>query len=66
MTPDRFRDCLAALDWSQRGLAQRLGLQPTTVRRWAAGTGRIPEEVARWLERVAQPLRREPRPGRMA
>jgi len=66
VTPDQFRDCLAALDWSQRGLAQRLGVQPTTVRRWAAGTGRIPEEVARWLERVAQPLQREPRPGGMA
>lgn len=53
MTPERFRACLAALRWSQRGVAEHLGLHTTTVRRWATGEGVIPETVARWLEHLA-------------
>ena len=52
MTPDRFRACLDALHWSQRGLADMLRLHPTTVRRWATGHGIIPANVAAWLEHL--------------
>ena len=53
MSPDRFRDCLAALRWSQRGLAEMLATHTTTVRRWATGDAIIPSNVAQWLEELA-------------
>ena len=53
MDANRFRDCLAALDWSQRGLAALLDVDERQVRRWATGS-RIPEPVAAWLETLAQ------------
>lgn len=61
MTPDRFRECLAALDWSQRGLADLLGVQERQVRRWAQGA-RIPEPVADWLELLARFHKAHPPP----
>ena len=53
MTPTRLRECLAALRWSQRGLAAQLLRPEGTVRQWARGAVRIPEDVAVWLERIA-------------
>ena len=52
MTPNRFRECLDALHWSQRGLADILKMDERQVRRWAAGAS-IPYEVAAWLEALA-------------
>ena len=54
MTPDRFHECLAALDWSQRGLATRLGIHDSRVRRWASGRYPIPEPIAVWLDTLAR------------
>ena len=61
MTSARLRECLAALRWSQRGLADVLGVHQTTARRWATGEGMIPANVGQWLEDLtaaheAQPL----------
>ena len=53
MTPDRFRECLAALHWSQRGLAEILYCDDRLVRRWAQGTEPIPQSIARWIEELA-------------
>ena len=50
MTPDRFRECLAARRWSQRGLADALGMHQTTARRWAADEGIVPANACGWLE----------------
>ena len=50
MTPSRLRECLEALGWSQRGLADMLGVHETRTRRWARGALEIPAEVADWLE----------------
>lgn len=50
MTPDRFRELLTALDWSQRGIARLLNRHEGTVRQWARGTVEIPEDVAIWVE----------------
>ena len=50
MTPDRFRECLTALHWTQRGLARILDRPEGTVRQWARGAVRIPEDVKHWLE----------------
>lgn len=55
MTPDRFRACLAALQWSQRGLADMLQMDERQVRRWAAGAA-IPDAVATWLEQAEREL----------
>jgi transcriptional regulator with XRE-family HTH domain len=52
MTPTRLRECLAVLHWTQRGLADVLGLHETRVRRWARGVLPTPDNVAEWLERL--------------
>lgn len=52
MTPDRFRECLTALNWSQRGLALLLDVDDREVRRWAAGKYEIPSRIAAWLEKL--------------
>ena len=53
MSPTRLRECLDALGWSQRGLADILGLHETRVRRMARGLLPVPPEVAEWLETLA-------------
>ena len=62
MTPTRLRECLAALRWTQRGLAAVLDVDERQVRRWAAGAG-VPEAVAAWLERAARWHEKNPPPA---
>lgn len=62
MTPTRFRECLDALRWSQRGLADILNTHQTTVRRWATGQQPIPPNVQEWLEELSEEHRRQPHP----
>ena len=50
---DRFRECLALLHWSQRGLAEILYCDDRLVRRWAHGSELVPESVVRWIEKLA-------------
>jgi len=54
LKPDEFRDCLQAIGWTQRGLADLLGVHETRVRRWATGRIEIPGNVAAWLGELAQ------------
>lgn len=54
MTPERFRACLTALAWSQRGLSSVLNCDDRRVRRWASGEEPIPSKIAAWLETLAQ------------
>lgn len=63
MTPDRLRECLALLRWSQRGLADALQVDERQVRRWAAGAA-IPPPVAAWLAKAAAWMDRNPPPSR--
>jgi DNA-binding transcriptional regulator YiaG len=63
MTPTRLRECLDALEWTQRGLARTLQKQEGTVRQWARGQVRIPEDVAAWLEILASFHARHPPPA---
>ena len=63
MSPDRFRECLTLLHWSQRGLADILDTHPTTVRRMATGDAAIPDTVAAWLEELAAAHRARPAPA---
>lgn len=62
MTPTRLRECLDALGWSQRCLAETLGLHETRVRRWARGSLDIPKNVVGWLERLAETHEAHPLP----
>jgi transcriptional regulator with XRE-family HTH domain len=65
MTPDRLLECLDILGWSQRALAARLGYPShTSVKQWAQGRGRVPDDVARWLETLARHHERHPAPPR--
>lgn len=66
MTPERLRACLAALDWTQRGLARLLGRPEGTVRQWARGAVQIPPAVAAWLEARARHAERHPPPARIS
>jgi transcriptional regulator with XRE-family HTH domain len=53
MTPARFRECVNVLQWSQRQLADCIGVNDRLVRRWASGATVIPDHIEGWLERVA-------------
>jgi DNA-binding transcriptional regulator YdaS (Cro superfamily) len=64
MTPARFRECLAVLDWTQRGLARLLSRPEGTVRQWARGAVQIPPAVAAWIETRARHAERTPPPAR--
>lgn len=63
MTPERFRESLALLHWSQRGLSDILGMDERQVRRWASGAT-IPEPISEWLEKLARYHERNPPPER--
>lgn len=65
MTPSRFRDCLAVLDWSQRGLARLLERAEGSVRMWARGASEVPDDVAEWLEARAAHAEQHPPPRRL-
>ena len=54
MTPDRLRELLAVLGWSQRGLARLVNRDVSLVRRWCDGERSVPVEVGEWLERMAE------------
>jgi hypothetical protein len=63
MTPDRFRECLALLHWSQRGLAETLYCDDRLVRRWAQGSEPVPETIAGWIENLARAHEASPPPA---
>jgi transcriptional regulator with XRE-family HTH domain len=64
VTSERFRACLAALDWSQRSFASLMGINFVTVHRWATGKQEIPTDIAAWLETLARCHEANPRPER--
>jgi transcriptional regulator with XRE-family HTH domain len=50
MTPDRLRECLAALNWSTTALAATAQVSPVTARRWLNGQREIPSKVVAAME----------------
>jgi transcriptional regulator with XRE-family HTH domain len=66
MTPNRLRECLVLLRWSQRGLAEALGRPEGTVRQWARGAVRVPDLVADWLDRAGRWHADNPPPSRQS
>ena len=65
MTPTRFRECLALLRWSQRGLAEALNRDEGLVRMMARGTRPIPDDLGEWLETLAAVHAAHPAPELM-
>lgn len=64
MTPERFRECLVLMNWSQRGFARMVDRAEGTVRQWARGKVTIPPDVASWLEKIAGFVDQNPVPVR--
>ncbi|WP_203413389.1 hypothetical protein [Entomobacter blattae] len=62
MPPNRFHECLSALNWTGRGLACLLNCNERLVRRWGAGDVDIPKAVATWLEALASAHEKKPPP----
>jgi hypothetical protein len=65
MTPASLSSCLTTVHWSILRLAKITGRSESTVRQWAAGKVRIPQDVGAWLERVARFVERNPPPVRI-
>lgn len=53
MTSNELRAELSALGWTQKRLADRLGVEPDTVGRWANGRTPVPGYVVEYLRVVA-------------
>ncbi len=64
MTPAERRSALAAIGWTQRGLADRLGWDEGTVRRWMRDGGEAPPDVDAWLAALAAFHAAHPPPAR--
>ena len=62
MTPRQLRKALKELSWTQRTLAEQLGVHVQTVKKWLAGDRHISEPVAilirTWLAQPPAPARR--------
>ena len=54
MTPRQLRRWMEREGYSVRSLAERLGVEPSTVQRWRDGSRTIPPFLELALERVAQ------------
>ena len=62
MTPDRFRECLAALRWSAKSFARAIGVSETVVRNMVSGRRAIEDDVWVYLEHHMECERRHPVP----
>jgi ribosome-binding protein aMBF1 (putative translation factor) len=54
MTPLRFRDCLFAIRWNLATLANAIECDLADVTAWETGDADVPQEVAIWLEKLAE------------
>lgn len=50
MTPKQFQSALSKLGWSQRRAAEELGVEQSSIYRWAHGKRAIPGPVAAALK----------------
>jgi len=63
MTGRELDSAMAAIGWSGRALASRLGCSEMLVRKWRAGALPVPDSVGRWLARVQSAIDRLPAPA---
>jgi len=54
MTAPELRAALKSLNLSQRSLAERLGVEPATVNRWATGKVPVPQYAVYVLGLLAE------------
>ena len=54
MTAPELRAALKSLNLSQRSLAERLGVEPATVNRWATGNVPVPQYAVYVLGLLAE------------
>ena len=66
MSPDEFRNALAALHWPARHVAEQTGYVPQLGHQWATGRSSVPADVAVWLRRLLDAHERLPPPKRAA
>lgn len=64
MTPIAFKNALDTLRWSQRTVAEAIGVSQQTAWRYAIGERRVPDDVARWLETLVRHAAENPPPRR--
>ena len=50
MTPNRLKECLAVIRWSEEALADALKIERRLVEQWLTGNTSIPTGVASWVE----------------
>jgi hypothetical protein len=63
MTPERFRECMHTLHYTNGQLRDLLGrADDRRIRRWASGERGVPVDVAEWLEGVVRYFRTHPPP----
>lgn len=51
MSVERLKACLEILQWTPKTLAQKLRVEPKTVKAWLSGRSWPPLTVSAWLER---------------
>jgi hypothetical protein len=62
MTAEEFRQTVAALGWSASQVAEWVGRDASTGRRWTRGDLPVPPRVAAWLRRRLDALMLDPAP----
>jgi hypothetical protein len=62
MTPAELSASLDAINWRPATLAEVLGVNERSVRRWLAGDAAVSDPVAAWLRDLASAHRRHPPP----
>ncbi|MCP1243866.1 helix-turn-helix domain-containing protein [Acetobacter lambici] len=62
MTPERLKECLELIGWSQHELAKRVEADKQLVSEWVLGTSDIPASIAAWLETLGQIHAKFPNP----
>lgn len=49
MKPEKFKDSLSKLGWSQAEFARRTGIDATTISRWMQGRSPLPAWAAEYV-----------------
>lgn len=60
MAPEQLRAVRAEKGWTQRQLADRLGVSIVTVRAWERGRRRMPRMAERYLALILTPPTHKP------
>ncbi|OJT98361.1 hypothetical protein DEM27_14020 [Metarhizobium album] len=62
MTPERFNECLRHIRWTPINIASALQCDLSWIEALEVGNADVPEELAKWLEKLAQMHEANPPP----